>query len=91
MSVSVKDENGSALTGTVQVTPENQWQVCKLILPGSKTGYGKLVIQFEGKANVDLDGIRLMSTGIWSQGRLLRDLVEALSPAMMNSCSAMIF
>jgi len=85
MAVSVKNENGSVLTGTVQVTPESQWQECKLILPGSKTGYGKLVIQFEGKGEVDLDGIRLMSTDTWgkgdprwSQGRLRRDLVETL-------------
>jgi alpha-N-arabinofuranosidase len=85
MSVNVTDENGSALTGTVQVTPKSQWQECKLILPGSKTGYGKLAIQFNGKGSVDLDGIRLMSTDTWgkgdhkwSQGRLRRDLVEAL-------------
>ena len=56
-----------------------------MTLSGSKTGYGKLVIQFEGKGSVDLDGIRLMSTDTWgkgdpkwSQGRLRRDLVEAL-------------
>lgn len=85
MSVNVKDETGSALTGTMQVIPESQWQECKLTLPGSKTGYGKLVIQFNGKGSVDLDGIRLMSTDTWrkgdpkwSQGRLRRDLVEAL-------------
>ncbi|HVP20952.1 MAG TPA: alpha-L-arabinofuranosidase C-terminal domain-containing protein [Anaerolineaceae bacterium] len=85
MAVSVMDENGLALTGTVQVTPGSQWQEHELILPGSKTGYGKLVIQFEGKGSVDLDGIHLMSSDTWgkgdpkwSQGRLRRDLVEAL-------------
>lgn len=85
MSVSVKDETGSPLTGTAQITPGAQWQECKLVLPSSKTGYGKLVIQFEGKGSVDLDGIRLMNTDTWgkgdpkwSQGRLRRDLVEAL-------------
>jgi alpha-N-arabinofuranosidase len=85
LSVSVQDESGSALTGSVQVTPGSQWQECKLILLGSKTGYGKLVIQFTGKGSLDLDGIRLMSTDTWgkgdpkwSQGKLRRDLVETL-------------
>jgi alpha-L-arabinofuranosidase len=85
ITVSVVDDKGVALTGQKQPVVKDQWQECKLILPGSKTGYGKLVIQFEGKGSVDLDGIRLMSTDTWgkgdpkwSQGKLRRDLVEVL-------------
>ncbi len=85
ITISFEDESGAALTRTAQLIPGSQWQESKLILTGSKTGYGKLVIQFEGKGSVDLDGIRLMSTDTWdqgdpkwSQGRLRRDLVEAL-------------
>jgi alpha-N-arabinofuranosidase len=85
LTVSVTDENGAALTGKVQLTPIGQWQPSSLILSGIKTGYGKLVMQFEGKGAVDLDGISLMSTDTWgkgdprwSQGKLRRDLVEAL-------------
>jgi alpha-L-arabinofuranosidase len=83
--VSVVDETGAALTGEAPLYPKNQWQECKLVLPGSKTGYGKLVIRFEGQGSVDLDGIRLMNSDTWgkgdpkwSQGKLRRDLVEAL-------------
>lgn len=86
MTVSVRDPGGSTLTEVAQLTPGPQWQECRLILRGGRTGYGKLVIQFDGQGSVDLDGLRLMSTDTWgngdpkwSQGRLRRDLVQALS------------
>jgi alpha-L-arabinofuranosidase len=85
ITVSVTDESGAALTANVQLTPTRQWQQSVLILSGTKTGCGKLVMQFEGKGAVELDGISLMSTDTWgrgdpkwSQGKLRRDLVEAL-------------
>jgi len=85
ITVSVTDENGVALTGTVQLGLSSNWDQVTLTLPGIRTGYGKLVLQFEGQGCVDLDGIGLMTIDTWgrndarwSQGRLRRDLVEAL-------------
>jgi alpha-L-arabinofuranosidase len=85
ITIGVVDDKGVALTGEAELTPQSQWQHCRMVLQGSKTGYGKLVIQFDGKGFVDLDGIRLMSTDTWrrndpkwSQGKLRRDLVEVL-------------
>jgi alpha-L-arabinofuranosidase len=85
ISVHVADKSGEPLTAMAQLTPTGEWQQYTVILPGSQTGYGKLVIQFEGQGVVDLDGIRLMTSDTWgkgdpkwSQGRLRRDLVEAL-------------
>ena len=40
-----------------------------LSLTGTQTGYGKLVIQFDGHGEVDLDGVSLMTTDTWGRGR----------------------
>ena len=85
ITVSVTDQSGVALTKEVTLALTDQWQYSLLNLSGIQTGYGKLVLMFGGKGAVDLDGISLMSAGTWgkedpkwSQGRLRRDLVEAL-------------
>ena len=85
ISISVKNENGEPLTGTVKLAPTGSWKQWTLSLPGTKTGYGKLVIQFDGRGEVDLDGVSLMTTDTWgrgdprwSQGKLRRDMVEAI-------------
>ena len=84
-TVSVTDGNGLALTEIIQLEPSSSWNQITLSLPGLRTGWGKLVLQFEGQGSIDLDGISLMTTDTWgrndpswSQGRLRRDLVEAL-------------
>jgi alpha-N-arabinofuranosidase len=81
----VTDANGTALTSSAIVTPTADWQQFQLTLSGKQTGYGKLVLRFEGQGTVDLDGISLMTTDTWgkdnpkwSQGKLRRDMVEAL-------------
>ena len=94
ISISVKNENGEPLTGTVKLGPTSSWKQWTLSLPGIQTGYGKLVIQFDGHGEVDLDGISLMATDTWgrgdprwSQGKLRRDMVEAvrdLKPRFMR-------
>jgi alpha-N-arabinofuranosidase len=85
ISISVNNENGEPLTGTVKLGPTSSWKQWTLSIPGTQTGYGKLVIQFEGHGEVDLDGVSLMTTDTWgwgdprwSQGKLRRDMVEAI-------------
>jgi len=85
VTVSVVDESEKSLTEKAQISITNQWQRYTLSLSGIKTGYGKLVIQFDGQGSVDLDGISFMTTDTWgkgdprwSQGKLRRDLVEVL-------------
>jgi alpha-L-arabinofuranosidase len=85
ISVSVRDDDGKPLTEAVQLTPADGWQEWTLLLLGIQTGYGKLVVQFNGQGEVDLDGVSLMTTDTWgkgdpkwSQGKLRRDLVEVL-------------
>jgi alpha-N-arabinofuranosidase len=84
-SISVENENGEPLTGTVKLGPTSSWKQWTLSLPGTHTGYGKLVIQFDGHGEVDLDGVSLMTTDTWgrgdprwSQGKLRRDMVETI-------------
>ncbi len=85
ISISVKNENGEPITGTIKLAPTSNWKQWTLSLTGTQTGYGKLVIQFDGHGEVDLDGVSLMTTDTWgkddprwSQGRLRRDMVEVI-------------
>jgi len=85
ITVSVTDASGTALTTLGQFAPTDGWQHFNLAISGKQTCYGKLVLSFDGHGAVDLDGISLMTTDTWgqgnpkwSQGKLRRDLVEAL-------------
>lgn len=85
ITVRVEDERGAALTETATLAPSGGWSELTHDLPGVADGYGKLVIELDGRGAVDLDAVSLMSTDTWgrgdprwSQGKLRRDLVEAL-------------
>jgi hypothetical protein len=86
VSVAVEDDRGNLLTTLVTLKLGTSWNETKVRLDGKKTSLGRLVLKFHGKGTVDLDGLRLLSTATWkagdprwSQGRLRRDLVEALA------------
>jgi alpha-L-arabinofuranosidase len=85
VSVDVEDNKGQLLTTQSNLTLGTTWKEIQVRIEGQKTGLGKLVLKFQGQGTVDLDGLRLLSTDTWkagdlrwSQGRLRRDLVEAL-------------
>jgi len=85
VKVFVEDDNGQTITDTKTIELTDKWIFTKVMLNGQKTAYGKLVICFEGKGNVDIDCISLMDADTWgkddprwSQGRFRKDMVEVL-------------
>jgi alpha-L-arabinofuranosidase len=87
ISVFIADTAGQPLTTVGALSLSTQWQELHLRLAGSTTGYGKLVVTFDGVGAVDLDCISFYDADTWgkddpkwSQGKLRRDLVEVLRP-----------
>lgn len=85
LSVDVEDGKGRLLTTQSNLTLGVAWKEVRVRIEGQETGLGKLVLKFQGRGTVDLDGLRLLSADTWkagdsrwSQGRLRRDLVEVL-------------
>ena len=61
------------------------WQHIKTTIHGTKEGYGRLVIEFDGEGVIDLDCVQLYDANYWGcddpkwqNGKLRRDLMEAL-------------
>lgn len=85
IEASVTDVAGQPLTDSVSLAGSVDWHECAARLTGIRPGYGKLVLRFEGTGDIDLDGVSLVADDHWGrdnpkwrQGKLRRDLVEAL-------------
>ena len=85
INVFLEDENGQILTDSSSFVANENWTLVKVQLKGEKTAYGKLVIVFEGKGQVDLDCVSFMDVDTWgsdnprwSQGKFRKDMIEAL-------------
>ena len=85
IEASVTDAAGQPLTDSVSLAGSVDWRECAASLTGIRSGYGKLVLRFEGTGDIDLDGVSLVADDHWGrdnpkwrQGKLRRDLVEAL-------------
>lgn len=85
VKVYAADKNGHKLTEEKALVLKENWSVSEVKLMGMKTCYGKLILKFEGNGAVDLDCISFMDMDTWgndnpkwSQGKLRKDLVEAL-------------
>ena len=78
-------EDGQALTKKLSLKPGKDWSRLSGTVLATCTGYGKLVIEIEADSPVDLDSVSFMNADTWgkddpkwTQGRLRRDMVEAL-------------
>ena len=78
-------EDGQALTEKLSLKPGKDWSRLSGMVLATRTGYGKLVIEIEADSPVDLDSVSFMNADAWgkddpkwSQGKLRRDMVEAL-------------
>ena len=83
--VCVTDPDGTRLTEESALTASSSWTQVTTTLSGMADGYGKLRITFEGSGSTDLDCMELYDADHWgkgdprwSQGKMRRDLVEAL-------------
>lgn len=85
VEVFVEDMQGHVLTSAVVIPVSAEWTKQTVTVQGARTAYGIFVLHFKGAGTVDLDCLDFHNTNTWgaqdakwSQGKLRRDLVEAL-------------
>lgn len=83
--VCVRDMEDLDLTDSAEIPVTGCWKREEVHLKGKNKGLGKLVFDFDGRGSVDLDAVMFYKSDYWgsdnpkwSQGKLRRDLVEAI-------------
>lgn len=85
LSACVRGDDNRELTSSAEIPVTKEWARVQYTLKGRRQGLGKLVFDFDGRGSVDLDAVMFYKSDYWgsdnpkwSQGKLRRDLVEAI-------------